>query len=247
MQARRILASALSACALSGVLSAAEVPGPLDFSGQVEVLSRLLGGAVGRYRVVTLDDFEGDRVWKPYSPSAQLDDLVFLKMKPDHQAFEDEAFLCRVDNTEKSLLLHFAFQTPGRNQFVIRPVEPVRLPGQPLRVSIWVKSGGYLHTLKFVFRNANGLKVDVPAGRLDFRGWRRIELNLPQEMHERGRRLEHRYSSSLESIVVESSPHEKAGAVSLSLDQFILLSDYHEFRYPGADIQDTWSNEVPTN
>lgn len=229
------------------LLSAAEVPGPLDFSGRVEILSRLMGGSAGRYRATVIDDFEGERLWRPHAASAQLDTLEFLKMKPEHPAFLEEAELCRVGGDEKSLFLHFAFQTPGKDQFFIRPVKPIALAAQPVRISFWVKSNRYLHTLSLVLKNANGLEVRVPAGRLDFRGWRRIELELPVEMHERGRRLERRYSSQFLGILVESNAREPAGQAALSIDQMILLSDYADFRYPGAEIQDTWTNEVPND
>lgn len=228
-------------------LPGAEVPGPLDFSGQVNILSRMMDGAAGRFRATVIDDFEGEQLWKPRAASAQLDNVQFLKMKPEHPAFAEEGELCRVPGDEKSLFLHFAFQDPGKEQFFIRPVKPIRLPAQPVRISFWVHSNRYLHTLSVVLKNANGLEVRVPAGRLDFKGWRRIELKLPAEMYERGRRLERRYSSELSGILIESSPHESAGSAALSIDQMILLSDYADFRYPGAEIQDTWTNEVPND
>jgi hypothetical protein len=243
----RVFAIASTLLASLTAAIAAELPGPLDFSGQVAVLSRMMGGETGRYRATVIDDFEGERIWKPHAAGAQLDEVQFLKMRPDHPAFEEEGGLCRVSGDEKSLFLHFAFQNPGKEHFTIRPASPIRLAAQPVRISFWLHSNRYLHTMSLLLKNADGLEIRVPAGRLDFRGWRRIELDLPVQMHERGRRLERRYSSQFLGIAIESNPHEPAGQAAISIDQMILLSDYADFRYPGADIQDTWTNEVPND
>lgn len=226
-------------------LQAAEVPKPYDSLGQVRFLSALLGEKPERYRLFVIDAMENHRPYASYAASTDLDEVRYVFKAPDEKAFLEEqdistAFSQGQISYEQSLFLHFSFNTPGVQGYQVRPQEPVRLPGQPFRASLWVHSDMVAHTLYLLFRNSNGKEVRVNAGPLLWHGWRRLDLHLPPQLFERGKRADKRYTAEFTGFFIQSHAKEKAGDVSLMIDNFLLVTDILELSYPGAEISDTW-------
>lgn len=218
------------------------MPGPNDALGQVRLLDYLLSGEDGRYRLLVADSFEG-RPWAARAASNPLAQVSYIYKTPDNEAFKREQSLLETytrDGFRQSLFIHTSFETPGRESFWIRPATPVKLEGQLLRCSLWVHSEGYLHTLVLLFRNADGQKVNVDLGGLHWKGWRRIDVQLPPALFRRGRGATNRYTHQLTGILIRSHPLSEPGDVALMLDHLLVVSDVAEFRYPGFEYRDAW-------
>lgn len=225
-------------------LEANVYPPPYDAKGRVLALEALLTTQGDRYSLVVLEPFEGIRQYRPHAPSTELAETRYVHQTPDDPGFAEERRMVEAfgenATNDQSLLVQCSFTSPGRQHFEIRPSEPLRITGQPYRLSLWIHSQSYRHRLEFVFRNADGQSVHVDAGNLNWKGWRRIDLTLPDRLYRAGRRVQHRFGAELESIVIHSHPGEQPGAVALLLDQLLILTDMQLLRYPGSGIVDSW-------
>lgn len=235
----------LVALCLIGV--SAEIPRPYDPDGQVRLFQRILETKPERYRAHLLESFEGERMYEPRAATNQLSDIRFLEKTPTIGAFNAEVDLLRSRNidasSKKSLFLNFGFQFPGRDHFWLRPTEPVGIVGQPFRISLWVHSKRYLHNLTLLFENSNGKEVRLSAGRLDWDGWRRIDLQAPANLSDRGRRLERRHTAKFTGFLIDSSPLEESGTVCIMIDNLVVISDMTDLMFPGSEIPDSWTND----
>lgn len=225
-------------------LSSNTYPPPYDAKGGVAAWEALLTEQGDRYNLTVLEPFESLRQYRPYAPSTELAETRYVYQIPDDPAFTIEHRLVgaysEIDSDSQSLLVQCSFTTPGRQHFEIRPAEPLRIYGQPFRLSLWVHSQGYPHRLEFMFRNADGRPVRVDAGSLNWKGWRRLDLTLPAELNRPGKRIAHRFGAQLEGIVIRSHPSTEPGAVALMLDHLLILTDLQMVRRPGGEIIDRW-------
>lgn len=235
-----LLVSAHGGCSrLDGV----PMPKPYDALGQVKLLDWILSEKPRSYRLLLADSFENIRPWRPRAASTQLSDVRFVYKTPVGRAFEREKLIIdgfTKTNHEQSLFIHTSFDVPGRQVYWLRPDIEVRLPGKLFRASLWVHSNSYLHRLVLLFENANGKEVRVSAGSLYWKGWRRLDLQLPQSLFKRGRRAKNRYLHKFTGFLIISHPRADPGDVALLLDNLIVLTDIREFRYPGVEYSDNW-------
>ena len=96
----------------------------------------------------------------------------------------------------------------------------------------------YRHRLLLVFRSASGQQLRVDAGYLLWRGWRRLDLELPGQLSETSRLSELSGEHLFEGILIQSSPAGKAGDVALSIENLLNLADADPAAYPGGvDLQ----------
>ncbi|EHQ05958.1 MAG: hypothetical protein F9K24_14185 [Leptonema illini] len=233
---RLVLALLLGIAATS--LSARSYPPAYDAPASVRAWQELAKD--DRYRILTVEPFE-DRPYRPYAPSTELADIRYLYDSSDEEAFRFESMLTGQEReSRRSLLVMTSFTVPGRQIFQFKPIEPIRIEGQPYRLAVWVRSQEYLHRLEFLFRNADGRLIRVDAGRLYWKGWRRLDLTLPAELHRMGRRITHRTGAAFEGIVIYSHPKSDPGAISLQFDSLLILSDFSGLRYPGGEVVDEW-------
>ena len=239
------LRAALAVALITSVPGLRSVPRPAanDEIGQVQLLDWLLSSEGGRYSLLVPEPFEGQRPWSARAASNPLSSLNYVFRTPEGPAFEREKALVEAHTTSEfrqSLFVHTSFEIPGRESFWFRPAEPIILVGQLLRLSMWVHSNGYLHSLSLLFRNADGHEVRVHAGSLHWAGWRRLDLQLPPALFRRGRRATHRYRHELTGLLITSHPLAKPGDVALMFDQLLIVADTSEFRYPGFEQTDSW-------
>jgi hypothetical protein len=219
-------------------LSARSYPPAYDALAGVRAWQELAGD--GRYRILCVEPFE-DRPYRPYAPSTELADIRYLYDTGEEEAFRLESMLTGQEpDNRRSLFVMTSFTVPGRQVFQFRPIEPIRIEGQPYRLAIWVRSHEYQHRLEFLFRNADGKLIRVDSGRLYWKGWRRLDLLLPAELHRMGRRITHRTGATFEGIVIHSHPKADSGAISLQFDSLLILSDFSGLQYPGGEVVDQW-------
>lgn len=225
-------------------LRANAYPPPYDARGRVLALEALLNTQGDRYSLTVLEPFEALRQYRPHAPSTELAEARYVYQTPDVPGFAEELRIVEAfgenQTNNQSLLLQCSFTSPGRQHFEIRPSEPLRINGQPYRLSLWIHSQSYRHRIEFIFRNADGQTVRVDGGPLNWKGWRRLDLTLPARLYRAGRRVNHRFGAQLDAIVIHSHPGEEPGAMALLLDQLLVLTDMQLLKYPGGGIVDSW-------
>ena len=224
-------------------MGASELPKPYDALGQVNLMDGLLSEKPNRYRLLVVDTFENLRPYRPRAASTDLSDVRYIFKTPDERAFQIERELVEGWSDlkpafERSLMVYTSFSVPGRQSYWLRPAEPVFVRGQLFRGSIWVHSNTYRHSLTLLFENADGREIRVPLANLHWDGWRRLSFSLPAELYRRGRRADNRYDHKFTGFLITSHPLGKAGPVAIMLDNFLIISDYKEFQYPGFEYLD---------
>ncbi len=245
MQRQRTLTLLVSLLLLTP-LEGRELTFPRDTAGKVRFLGKLMEQEKGRYRLYLAESFENGTPWSPRASSSPLNDLRFLPRIPDTPPFlrEKEILERYAEGTHsfrRSLFVHTSFEIPGRQNYWIRPLRPLPLRGRLARVSLWVHSQMYPHSLTLLFKNASGQEVRVEMGHLAWKGWRRLERALPPSLFIRGRIPDRFYTHKLTGILIESSPRSDPGDMALFLDNLVVLSDISEFRYDGFEIEDNWN------
>lgn len=216
-----------------------------DPQGQLRVLDELLAMKPEHYRLTLIDSFERMRPYRARAASNSHSDIYFVHRIPPGRAFRTERNLIHGWTTgdttfEQSLLIHTTVEIPGEQNFHIIPQENVMISGQPFRASLWVHSNMYRHKLILLFENADGQEVRVTAGRLDWNGWRRLDIRLPEELYRRGRGPGRLFGGKFTGFLIETSPHSEAGDMAVMLDNFLVVTDILALQYPGSEIMDTW-------
>ncbi|MBW7857768.1 MAG: hypothetical protein H3C43_05650 [Leptonema sp. (in: Bacteria)] len=217
-------------------------PAPYDAMGSVLAWESLLT-VDNRYQLIVLEEFE-HRHYFAYSPSTELAELYYIFNTPNDKAFRYESNLVsnysEVESTSRSLLVMTSFTVPGHQNFHFKPELPLPIYGRPTRLSVWVRSDEYPHRLEFEFKNALGQTVKVDAGRLYWKGWRRLDITLPRELYRSARLTGDQNRTQFTGISIYSHPKSKPGAISLQFDHLLILSDISNQQYDGADIVDEW-------
>lgn len=245
-RAATLPAIALAISLLSaGGLMGTEFPKPYDADGQVKFLDQLLAEFSGRIRLLPVDLFEGEIQYRPRAASTDLCDIRSLELGPQSEASVAEgaviAKYAKADASfERSLFIHTSFNIPGQT-LRIMPHNRIQLRGQLLRVSLWIHSKSYRHSLSLMFVNTDGREVEVPVGQLTWEGWRRIDLRLPRSLYQRGKRLEMRYLRHFDGFLIRSAQPEEPGNLAIMIDNLLVLSDFGELNYPGIEILDEWN------
>jgi hypothetical protein len=211
-------------------IEAGEVPDPADDAGRVQILKKTLSSGSERFILIPAELFEQDRIWRVYNPSTALNIISFTEKTPSGPVFTEENDLIKSFypsyNSRYSLMIHTSFEHPGTEQFRMIPSHEILLPETILRLSVWVHSESYAHRLILLFEDSRQKEIRVNLGSLDFKGWKRIEKNLPAELstyfyHGRpnGRQ------SRLKAVIIESGSSEKRGDATILLDSLLILGE----------------------
>ncbi len=225
-------------------LDGVSLPKPYDALGQVRLMEGILDEQPG-YQLLMGEPFENLRPWTSRAASSSLSDIRYIFRVPKGKAYAEERRIIeerRIGDYrfERSLFVHTSIELPGRQQFWFHPKEKIPLQGQLFLASFWVHSNMYLHRLVLLFRNADGREIRVPAGRLTWHGWRRLTVKLPRALYRRGRSEGRQYEHFFTGMLLISHPRQPAGDVALMFDNMLILSDMHEFRFPGTEYRDAW-------
>lgn len=212
---------------------------------EIQTMDGIVTEMNGRYKLHVIEPFE-DRLYSSRAASVDLDIIQYRFSQPE----PEEAYLREQDAVRKhapdavlgnrTLQVQSAFSVPGRQVYFFKPDREIEIPGQPLRGSLWVKSNGYMHRLVMLLRNANGKPVSIDLGTLSYKGWRRLSFDFPQSVYEPGSSIENRYGAKLTGFKILSSKHDQSYSFSIQMDQFLVISDYTQQQYPGAEIEDNW-------
>ncbi len=224
---------------------ASERPLPYDAEAQIKLWDGLVATRSDRYEIVVAEPFENLRRWKSRAASTPLDELRYVFKTPTGKSFQlDQDLLHAWAESdlefEQSLLLHTSFTVPGEQTYAALPERPIFIKGLPERMCLWVHSEGYHHRLVFLFRNADDREVRVELPPLVWKGWRRLDITLPDALKKRGRRAGKHTGVHLTGFVLESNRLEKAGEIAVLLDNLAFLVDVVDLRYPGSEIPDSW-------
>lgn len=225
-------------------------PAPLQREEDESNRVRLLGNVLQErkeYELYLVESFERQRPWEIYRGVSFLNETSFVAKVPESAAFgmESELYRPKFHQTNRSsLMIHTYFENPKTGFLEIRPQEKIWLPiGIPARVFIWVFSNGYDAEMELVLHQRKSKEISFPLGRLDFHGWKRMEIRTRIPARNIRMNQSMQFPFQVFALRIRTSPFQKKGEFFIYLDQFGILFDKQMSRYPGSEIKDNWGTD----
>ncbi len=218
-------------------------------SKDLELFTNALKEKNNQYRLLKGAFFEKMPEYIAHAPSNMLVDIRYISKTPASGASkalflrESEMIKMYLDKKvsfKKSLFIQNAFQTPRTEQLYLKTRKAIFLRARLLSASLWVHSQNYPHHLILVFQNSRNKRVEVSAGKLNWHGWRRLHIKLPQVHFPMGRLVRSDSQHQFLGFKIKAGSYFKNGNFSIILDNFLILGDMKELNYPGAEIEDVW-------
>lgn len=232
-------------CIIPGFLTlrGAELPDPGDFSGMVNFWERFFTETRDRYLLIPVDTFEKDRLYFSRANSSDHVDVRFLFKKPEHPGFIKEMNMIHTfgssgAESERSLFINTSFNIPGQI-FMLNADRPIHLKGRPVRASIWINSNKTRNSLSLIFYSSSGKEIEVPVKTLFWKGWKRIDIALPETLYNDKYHTE-KSRLSFKGFVIRSPSGSETESVSILMDNFLVLSDISGLQYSGSEYADEW-------
>lgn len=184
--------------------------------------------------------------WKDWTKLSFMTRFRNVARQPEEKVHEAEKDLIketggkRPNSTALSVITDF--NNPGRQNYLLGPARPYYLRGFLRRFSVWVRSDNYRHRLSLVLEDSFGRRHVLSLGTLNFKGWRRLEIQLPSEFATRNKRQTEQYRARFRGFYIQSHKREPRSTCVLLLDHMNFLADRSEWVYPGSQIKDDWGN-----
>lgn len=137
------------------------------------------------YRSTVLDAFAHPEAWQFERYPAEVTGAVTPVEQTDVADPSEEAGDPEGDAaagpTGAAMALSYVFRPAAGNRAAyLQAVEPLELPGQPVRVGMWVKGDGQGAWLRAVLQDASGTRYTVNlASSVDWTDWRYVEAAVP--------------------------------------------------------------------
>ncbi len=232
-----------------GKLWANELPKPYHFAAGLGMMQSLISQeGQGLYRLLDVDLFEEKSCcYKPYGSYSQNNLVLYVKKRPQHSVFNQESDLIAKSigskNVQESLFVQTSFRIPSQagEHLILYKDKPVALEGRLLFASLWIHSQNYSHHMYLLFQRERK-SIRVPLGRLLWQGWRRVFVKLPASMRNTTRLLKNSsiFYKGLQITAAASAKGEQERQLSLLIDRLLILAYQSKYRYPGAQMPDTW-------
>lgn len=132
------------------------------------------------------------------------------------------------------------FCNKGFDRVEIAPPHEYALKGKPRQFSVWVLGRKFDHTLYIKLRDYRGKLHKLRLGRLNFFGWRRLNLTIPGWLPQSVRYSWLDKKLHFVSLYVVAGNHEVAGDYYLYVDNLRVKTDTSSSKYPGSEIKDNW-------
>lgn len=137
------------------------------------------------HRTTVLDAFADPAAWQFERYPAEITGAVTPVEQADVVDPPEDAGEPAGDGTAgptgAAMALSYVFRPAAGNRAAyLQAVEPLALPGQPVRVGMWVKGDGQGAWLRAVLQDASGARYTVNlAPKVDWTDWRYVEADVP--------------------------------------------------------------------
>ncbi|MBX7087754.1 MAG: endoflagellar filament sheath protein [Leptospirales bacterium] len=208
-------------------------------------------GATGGLEVILLDDFEESEDWHARS-TCPLGETTTLKMvqrgeiraADDEQSKPPEGESLNVqnnpDNPNHILGIKTYFDNRGFDRVEVKPPHEYVIKGKARQFSVWVLGRKFRHNMSLKLRDYRGNTHNLPLGRLDFFGWRKLTVTVPGWLPQSTRYALLDKNLHFVSLFVTSDVHEVPGQFYFYVDGLKALVDKSENAYPGSEVKDNW-------
>ncbi len=207
-----------------------------------------------KLKEVSVDKFEAAGFWNAYISA----DEGFIQARlfeggPAGKANEplaDERYI-GIDPkiADKQVLgVRTDFFRRGHNEIFIMAKRPIPIEGITKTISVWVVGRNYNHTLKIILQDFFGQRFELPLGKLNFQGWKKLSVAIPPQNPD-GRtgivQRNYHYNNHLGIKVlgfkIECDPMEAFGVYYVYFDDLRAVTDlFAEDDRDPDDMNDTW-------
>lgn len=134
-----------------------------------------------------------------------------------------------------------SFYKRGIVDFNIRPVRPIPVPGKTKVITVWVAGREAQHRLEVVVSDYFGNTAYIDMGRLDFPGWRKMTVAVPQTLKQRDPHYHYLGGITVRGFNVKCAIDETYGNYYIYLDDLRVVTDLFEEEIRDEDdMLDAW-------
>ncbi|HZK20236.1 MAG TPA: flagellar filament outer layer protein FlaA [Treponemataceae bacterium] len=147
----------------------------------------------------------------------------------------------------KVLGVQVSFQRKGDNWFEVFPQKEnengemdsyeVSLKGILTQIDFWVWGSNYLYYLDVLVRDADGRVHSIPAGSLNFQGWRNLVIKIPGWLRQTSSYRSGRESITFVGFHVRSDPGEAVDNFLIYFDNLRYTTNTYSNVYDGFNLR----------
>jgi len=190
---------------------------------------RVLGAPLALKKLGTEDVKTPPRVAKP------------PKYRKEDGAYEKDYYLPYSDQKKYVLGIRVDFQKRGNNWFAIYPYRPIPLEGVVKSLEVWVCGRNKAHELSVIVEDIHGQEKTISLGKLDFLGWKRMSVNIPDGIVQYDYRFNQKRGLVFKGFVVQCDPIQSYGKYYIYFDNLTAeVSRFWEEYQDQRDPLDTW-------
>ncbi len=165
--------------------------------------------------------------------------------------------------TLRSLGARAQFDRLGYNYLEFIPVEEneegeivsrgIPIPGRARSMDFWVWGSNYNYYIEVQLRDHRGIVHTLPAGDINYIGWRNLEVTIPSHIPQGVQYLPRLRGLELIKILMWTRPEERVDGFQIFMDHITVLTDMHEDPFDGEilsepeHLQELWSEAEGTN
>ena len=140
------------------------------------------------------------------------------------------------------------FYTRGYNEIFVNATKAIPIEGITKTISVWVVGRNYNHTLWIELKDFFGNTFELPMGKLNFQGWKKLSVAVPPQNPDGTSGIVQRnfhYTShmglKITGFRIECDPNEAYGTYYIYLDDLRAVTDlFAEDSRDADDISDVW-------
>jgi len=129
----------------------------------------------------------------------------------------------------------------GHNWFAVYPYRPVKLEGVVKSFELWVCGRQKSHSLSIIIDDAFGKEHVIPMGKLNFLGWKRMFVNVPEGVIQYDYRFSEKRGITFKGLLIQTNPLESYGKYYIYFDNLTAeISRFWEEYRDQKDPVDNW-------
>ncbi|MBL8967782.1 MAG: flagellar filament protein FlaA [Spirochaetaceae bacterium] len=140
------------------------------------------------------------------------------------------------------------FYRRGFNELLIVAKRPIPVEGITKTISVWVAGRNYNHLLKLVVQDFFGNRFELPLGKLNFQGWKKLSVAIPPQnpdnrtgIVQRNFHYANHMGIKIVGFKVECDPMEAFGIYYIYFDDMRAVTDlFAEDNRDPDDMVDSW-------
>lgn len=160
----------------------------------------------------------------------------------DKEPIPDEEAAGITSEDKYVLGVKMMYYTRSAGSLFVYARRPLPIEGISKAVSVWVVGRNYEHVLKLIYRDFTGRIGSLVIDKLNFTGWKKLEVAIPPTIPQRDLHYSSR-SSGLEILgfEIQCDPKDTYGSYYVYFDDLRVVTDLftEESRDPD-DMQDAW-------